>query len=173
MQKITIATDAAVSDDRYPITGRRLAILKIDAPILLRFESGGQQLPFDRPGRIAACGPEPISEIYVTLEAADVLAAGEVVIAASNDLDFDFPGGMGGSLAPVPSAFAIAPADGADIPAVTRAIYVGVSGDLKVMLLEDSVAVTFVGLAAGIWHPMRVQRVYATGTTATDIIGGL
>lgn len=52
----------------------------------------------------------------------------------------------------------------------TRGIYVGVSGDLKVVTAGGT-TLTFVGLAAGMTHPLRVSKVFATGTTATDIIG--
>ena len=64
----------------------------------------------------------------------------------------------------------ITPNDSADLATSTRGIYVGVSGDLKVDLVEAG-TVTFVGLAAGIIHPIRAQRVYSTDTTATSIVG--
>ena len=51
----------------------------------------------------------------------------------------------------------------------TRGLYVGVSGDVKVDMLDGS-TVTLVGLSAGIIHPIQVVRVYSTGTTATDIL---
>lgn len=34
----------------------------------------------------------------------------------------------------------------------------------------ESGTVTFKSLAAGVWHPMRIAKVYKTGTTATDIV---
>ncbi|HET6446167.1 MAG TPA: hypothetical protein VFI27_16490 [candidate division Zixibacteria bacterium] len=51
----------------------------------------------------------------------------------------------------------------------TRGIYVGVSGDLKVDSLDGN-AITFVGISAGIIHPISCTRVYSTGTTATNIV---
>lgn len=72
---------------------------------------------------------------------------------------------------PARSAFAITPNDGADVANVTRGLYVGVSGDVSIILAGDSAAVTFVGLAAGVIHPIRAKRVRATGTTATSIVG--
>lgn len=51
----------------------------------------------------------------------------------------------------------------------TKGVYVGTSGDLKVNML-DGTALTFVGIAAGMIHPLTVTRVYSTGTTASDII---
>ena len=71
---------------------------------------------------------------------------------------------------PATRAVAIAPDDEADLAEVTRGIYIGVSGDVEVILQGDTEAVTFVAMAAGIVHPLRVLRVLE-GTTATDLIG--
>lgn len=71
---------------------------------------------------------------------------------------------------PATHAFAITPADGSDISFATRGLYVGASGDVKVDMLGGE-TVTFVGLAAGVIHPIRATRVYSTGTTATNILG--
>lgn len=70
---------------------------------------------------------------------------------------------------PATKAFAVTPADGADLAEVTRGIYVGGSGTLKVDM-ADVGTVTFTALAAGVVHPLRVKKVYATGTDATTII---
>ena len=70
-------------------------------------------------------------------------------------------------------AFAITPDDGADLPFVTRAIFIKGNAslvDLAVVMVDGS-EVTFAGLATGIAHPFQVKRVLATGTTATGIIG--
>lgn len=69
---------------------------------------------------------------------------------------------------PAIGASAITPNDSTDI-SVTRGIYVGGSGDLKVKMMDGSV-ITFTGLAGGMVHPLSVSRVYATGTTATSIV---
>lgn len=71
---------------------------------------------------------------------------------------------------PAINAFSVTPNDSTDIVEVTRGLYVGVSGDVKVTTAAGD-TVTFVGLAAGVMHPIRVTRVWSTGTTATDIIG--
>lgn len=71
---------------------------------------------------------------------------------------------------PIKSVFNVTTSDTVDLQYVTRAIYVGVSGDLRV-IMPDNTIVTFVDLAAGIFHPIQIKRVMATGTTATDIIG--
>ena len=72
------------------------------------------------------------------------------------------------AIAPSAKAAGITPSDSADIEA-TRGVYTGISGDLKVDML-DGTTITFANLAAGIVHPLQVRRIYATGTTAGDII---
>lgn len=54
---------------------------------------------------------------------------------------------------------------------VSKGIYVGVSGDVKVDAPTGG-AVTYVGLAAGVFHSIPCTKVYQTGTDATDIILG-
>lgn len=70
---------------------------------------------------------------------------------------------------PAAGGFAIQPDDGADLPFVTRAVNVGVSGVLHVTMADGSDL--RVSLAAGGLVPLRVSRVWATGTTAQDIVG--
>lgn len=72
--------------------------------------------------------------------------------------------------APAQNAGAITPNDSTDLFRPTRGLYVGASGDVKVTFVGGSQA-TFVGLAPGVIHPFAVERVWATGTTATNIIG--
>lgn len=72
---------------------------------------------------------------------------------------------------PAENAFAVTPNNDADLAEDTRGLYVGVSGDVKVDLVGGSTEITFVNLAAGVIHPIRARRVYATGTTATSIVG--
>jgi hypothetical protein len=48
-------------------------------------------------------------------------------------------------------------------------IYVGTAGNVRVMTAEGD-TVTFVGLAAGAVVPVQVIRVYATSTTASNLI---
>jgi hypothetical protein len=57
---------------------------------------------------------------------------------------------------------------------ITRGVYVGVSGDLKVIFAGDvdAAAVTLTGLASGVWHPMQIRTVVKIGTTATNIVAG-
>lgn len=70
---------------------------------------------------------------------------------------------------PVQHAIAVTPDDGADLPRLTRALYIGGAGNVQVQL-KDGSTVLFSGMGAG-WHPVRVARVMATNTTASDIVG--
>jgi hypothetical protein len=78
--------------------------------------------------------------------------------------------GPGGLDAPACQAFAVTPNDAADLAFTSRGIWVGGAGNIAVILLNDSSAVTFVGLAAGTFLPLGVKRVMSTNTTATNIV---
>ncbi len=71
---------------------------------------------------------------------------------------------------PPEHAVAVEPADDADLAVATRALYVGVGGDLAVRMLDGG-TVTLVGVQGGTMLPLRVDRVLATGTTAGAILG--
>jgi len=64
-------------------------------------------------------------------------------------------------------AAAVTPSDSADLPQFS-VIYVGGAGSVKVTTAQGS-AVTFSGVNAGTVIPVRVRRVWSTGTTATLI----
>ena len=65
-------------------------------------------------------------------------------------------------------AAAVTPSDSADLSQFS-VIYVGSAGAVKVTTAQGS-TVTFSGLAAGQTIPVRVRRVWATGTTATNLL---
>lgn len=71
--------------------------------------------------------------------------------------------------APAANAAAVTPNDSADLTNVSRSLYVGGAGDIKVDM-ADVGTVTFTGVVAGSILPIRVKRVYSTGTTATTIL---
>lgn len=81
----------------------------------------------------------------------------------------DFKSYTSGLGAPITNAIAIAPSDSVDLPHMTRALYIGTAGNARLTLASGTV-VDFANLAAG-WHPVRVARVHATGTTAASITG--
>lgn len=70
---------------------------------------------------------------------------------------------------------AVTKSDVTEFTYLTRGIYIGGAGDVAVEALNESgvyAAVTMVGLAVGVWHPVVCRRVLATGTTATNILRG-
>jgi len=69
--------------------------------------------------------------------------------------------------APAHSAQAITPSDSTVIP-VTRAIYVGVSGNLTVVMAEEENTITFSNVPVGIF-PIQVNKVLAA-TTAGSLV---
>lgn len=56
-----------------------------------------------------------------------------------------------------------------DIP-MTRGVYIGGGANLRVQMASGAI-VTFTALATGVVHPLRIVRVYSSGTTATNIVG--
>jgi hypothetical protein len=69
---------------------------------------------------------------------------------------------------PAVSLDAITPDDSADLPWITRAVAVSGSGMLRVTTVDGSEGQIFV--AAGVPFPIRLRRVWLTGTTATGIV---
>lgn len=57
-----------------------------------------------------------------------------------------------------------------DLTNSARALYVGGSGNIKVTTVDGDV-VTFIGCVVGTILPVSVKRVWATSTTATNIVG--
>ena len=73
---------------------------------------------------------------------------------------------------PARRAFVITPADAADFANFTRAIYVGVAGNINVRLAGDTAAtVLFSNVPAGTVLPIAVAGVESTSTTASLLIG--
>lgn len=74
-------------------------------------------------------------------------------------------------LSALEGAFSVTPSDVTDFPRKSTGLYVGVSGNVSVVMANGN-EVTMVGLAAGVWHPLQIIRVNATNTTATNILAG-
>ena len=71
--------------------------------------------------------------------------------------------------APATVLKAVVPSDAADLPnGTSRALFVGGAGALNVIDAEGNAAV-LVSLEAQ-YHPIRVRRIMAAGTTATGIV---
>ena len=75
-------------------------------------------------------------------------------------------------------AASVTPSNTTDIPSVSTqdgsgnngcVLYIGGAGNLKVTTAGGD-EVTFNGVLAGTFFPVQVLRVWATGTTATNII---
>lgn len=70
---------------------------------------------------------------------------------------------------PAVTVFDITPDDGADLPRATTALNVATPGTVRVTTVDGSDAA--VTLDPGHAFPIRVRRVWLTGTTATGIRG--
>jgi len=69
------------------------------------------------------------------------------------------------------TALAVTPSDGSDLSGEPfYAVYVGTGGDLKVDMADGGSAVTLSNVASGQLLPIMVERIYSTGTTASNII---
>ncbi len=71
---------------------------------------------------------------------------------------------------PITGAFSVTPHDSNELTHVTRAICVAAAGDVAVVM-HDGSTITLPALQAGVFYPIRVRTIKATGTTATGIIG--
>lgn len=70
---------------------------------------------------------------------------------------------------PAWNAEAVVPHATNELTSVTRALYIGVSGDVVVHMKGQSASVTFTAVPVGVL-PIRAERVIAVGTTATNIV---
>jgi hypothetical protein len=78
---------------------------------------------------------------------------------------------QGGLQAPLTNSFAITPSDTLELPFVTRAVYVGGTGDITLRLAGGTASQLIKAVPVGTVLPLRVRQVFATGTGATLIIG--
>jgi hypothetical protein len=74
-------------------------------------------------------------------------------------------------IAPARLAYAITPNDNADLAAVTKALYVGASGDITLRAVGSDADVTLRNVAGGTVLAIRVAAIRITGTTASDLVG--
>jgi hypothetical protein len=64
---------------------------------------------------------------------------------------------------------AVTPANGTDLSYLTRALWIGVGGNVAITGKNGSSA-TFANVPSGTLLPVRAYRVLSTGTTATNIV---
>lgn len=57
-----------------------------------------------------------------------------------------------------------------DVTLVEKMLYIGVAGNVKVDAADLGTGVVFVAVAAGSILPVKVNKIYAAGTTAQDIV---
>jgi hypothetical protein len=67
-------------------------------------------------------------------------------------------------------AIEITPNDTADLGINVKAIYVGSTGTMRV-IMHSGQLVNFIGLLAGHIYPIHARRVHQTGTSAGGLIG--
>lgn len=84
------------------------------------------------------------------------------------DLYYGLPTGLAD---PSNEPRAITPSDSTPFPGgQCNYIYVGMAGDMRASYKDNKDGpVTHKNLAVG-WHPLRPTQIYATGTTAADIV---
>ena len=63
------------------------------------------------------------------------------------------------------------PSDAADLAFTSRWLHIGGAGTLNVIFANDTANTTITATAGSIL-PFRVKRIWATGTTATNIVVG-
>lgn len=71
--------------------------------------------------------------------------------------------------APPENAASVTPSDAQPLGHVTRALWVGGAGRLRVEMMGGG-AIVFEGIAQDTLLPIRVRKVFETGTTATDLV---
>ena len=72
-------------------------------------------------------------------------------------------------IAPAAGAMEVTPNDELNLSKYAKTVYIGGDGDLRITTVDDDV-VTFTGMKGGSYLPVRVKRIWSTGTTATGII---
>lgn len=79
-------------------------------------------------------------------------------------------------VAPLDRAFAITPADGSDLAQTTRYVWIGgcttAPCDVKVDFAGTGTGITITKVPAGTLLPLKVRRVYSTGSAAGLVIVG-
>lgn len=76
---------------------------------------------------------------------------------------------------PASRFFAITPSDTDELATGTLWLYVGVSGDVKVIGINDDASSTgtvLKSMPVG-WHRVAARQILATGTAATNLVGAI
>lgn len=83
-------------------------------------------------------------------------------------IEDNFKGFSQGLNAPIERIEQVSPNDAADLNMATRALNVTTTGSVRVTTVQGDTSTVFI--AAGVPFPIRVARIWATGTTATGIV---
>jgi hypothetical protein len=70
---------------------------------------------------------------------------------------------------PASEGAAVTPSDTVDLAKVTTALYIGGAGAVSVTMVGGQ-HITFAAVPVGTYLPIRVSRVWSTGTAATNIL---
>ena len=93
-----------------------------------------------------------------------------MAVPASAEDTYDLRGGAFGPISgPASNAAEVTLHDTNELSYVTRGVYVGGAGDLKVTM-QTGAEVTFVGVVAGTVLPIRCHILWLTGSTATSVV---
>lgn len=71
---------------------------------------------------------------------------------------------------PPEGGFVVVPNDAQDLREVIRGVMVAVAGDVRVALISGDV-VTLPSLRPGVQYAFRATQIFASGTTASGIVG--
>ena len=74
-------------------------------------------------------------------------------------------------ISPSSLAYAITPHDTNPLITVTKAIYVGVAGNVTLRAINSAADVTYRNVPTGAYLTVRASHVRAAGTTAGDLVG--
>lgn len=73
--------------------------------------------------------------------------------------------------APSANCFSVTPSDTEELPALTKALYIGEGGDVTLRSARGVADVVFRNLPAGYILDVRTRVVRQTGTTASALVG--
>lgn len=83
-----------------------------------------------------------------------------------------YAGSGGDLLSPAADGVAITPSDTVDLTVAPRRLWIGGAGNVKINTLAGN-PLTYTAVPAGTYLTIRASRIFATGTTATNIIAEL
>lgn len=81
-----------------------------------------------------------------------------------------FPGIADTLISPGTRATPVVPSDTVDLPNIGKALYVGTGGTIVMIGAGGSTPRTWLNVPDGAMIPFRASRIFATGTTATDML---